>query len=88
MYGVFYWVCLSQGSDAPISFRQFLVFTSGNTLYIVQSRCRSNFSETVSVNAGPNLLNSLSSVLPLLKSHFIDDVLRCVLVKVKQGENH
>ena len=42
----------------PISFRQFLepVFTPGNTLYIVQSRCRSNFSETVSVNAGPKPL--------------------------------
>ncbi|KAM3316743.1 hypothetical protein ACQJBY_034716 [Aegilops geniculata] len=46
------------GSDAPASFRQFLEpsFTPGNTLYIVQPRCRSNFSQTVSVNAGPKPL--------------------------------
>ncbi|KAM3262597.1 hypothetical protein ACQJBY_052994 [Aegilops geniculata] len=42
------------GSEAPASFRQFLepAFTPGNTLYIVQPRCRSNFSQTVLVNAG------------------------------------
>ncbi|KAF7072091.1 hypothetical protein CFC21_112353 [Triticum aestivum] len=46
------------GSEAPASFRQFLEpsFTPGNTLYIVQPRCRSNFSQTVSVNAGPKPL--------------------------------
>lgn len=43
------------GSDTETSYRQLLepAFTPGNTLYIVQPQCRSNLSQTVSVNAGP-----------------------------------
>ncbi|PNT68061.1 hypothetical protein BRADI_3g35390v3 [Brachypodium distachyon] len=43
------------GSDTWTSFRQLLepTFVPGNTLYIVQPQCRSNLSQTISVNAGP-----------------------------------
>ncbi|KAM3405473.1 hypothetical protein ACQJBY_008138 [Aegilops geniculata] len=42
------------GSDTTPESRQLLepAFTPGNTLYIVQPQCRSNLSQTVSVNAG------------------------------------
>ncbi|CAM0946658.1 unnamed protein product [Alopecurus aequalis] len=43
------------GSDTPTSSNQLLepAFTPGNNLYIVQPQCRSNLSQTISVNAGP-----------------------------------